>query len=202
MPSISNGRNKTLFYGQYTRTKSYFSNSELASTGLPQRGRAEDPREVPRPDSGRGLHHGVSAARRPTAAATTATTCARRVRSAEGRRLGRSRTASCVNGQPGATVRVRDPARRSRRSSASSLPFVQNLERLGIKASVRTVDDRAVREPDRRLRLRHDRRRLRRIAVAGQRAARVLGIGSARTSRAAATSIGIKDPVVDELIEL
>ena len=27
--------NKTLFYGQYTRTKSYFSNSELASSGLP-----------------------------------------------------------------------------------------------------------------------------------------------------------------------
>ena len=27
--------NKNLFYGQYTRTKSYFSNSELASVGLP-----------------------------------------------------------------------------------------------------------------------------------------------------------------------
>jgi microcin C transport system substrate-binding protein len=27
--------NKTIFYGQYTRTKSYFSNSELASSGLP-----------------------------------------------------------------------------------------------------------------------------------------------------------------------
>ncbi len=27
--------NKNLFYGQYTRTKSYFSNSELAATGLP-----------------------------------------------------------------------------------------------------------------------------------------------------------------------
>src|SRR5262249_34268997 len=27
--------NKNLFYGQYTRTKSYFSNSELAATGVP-----------------------------------------------------------------------------------------------------------------------------------------------------------------------
>jgi microcin C transport system substrate-binding protein len=27
--------NKTLFYGQYTRTQSYFANSELAATGLP-----------------------------------------------------------------------------------------------------------------------------------------------------------------------
>jgi len=30
--------NKTLFYGQYTRTKSYFENSELASSGLPGSG--------------------------------------------------------------------------------------------------------------------------------------------------------------------
>ncbi len=28
--------NKTLFYGQYTRTRSYFQNSELAATGLPE----------------------------------------------------------------------------------------------------------------------------------------------------------------------
>src|SRR3546814_18617870 len=28
--------NQNLFYGAYTRTKSYFSNSELASTGLPE----------------------------------------------------------------------------------------------------------------------------------------------------------------------
>lgn len=28
--------NKTLFYGEYTRTESYFSNSELAANGLPQ----------------------------------------------------------------------------------------------------------------------------------------------------------------------
>ena len=27
--------NKNLFYGAYTRTKSYFSNSELASSGVP-----------------------------------------------------------------------------------------------------------------------------------------------------------------------
>ncbi len=28
--------NQTLFYGQYTRTRSYFDNSELAASGLPQ----------------------------------------------------------------------------------------------------------------------------------------------------------------------
>ncbi len=33
--------NKTLFYGQYTRTRSFFQNSELAATGVPQ-GRERD----------------------------------------------------------------------------------------------------------------------------------------------------------------
>ncbi len=28
--------NKNLFYGAYTRTESYFSNSDLASSGLPR----------------------------------------------------------------------------------------------------------------------------------------------------------------------
>ena len=40
--------NKTLFFGQYTRTTSYFDNSELAATGLPERGRAQDSRAVSR----------------------------------------------------------------------------------------------------------------------------------------------------------
>ena len=43
--------NKNLFFGQYTRTKSYFDNSELASKGLPERGRAEDSGASPRQDS-------------------------------------------------------------------------------------------------------------------------------------------------------
>ena len=33
--------NKTLFYGQYIRSNSYFSNSDLASTGLPSKGELE-----------------------------------------------------------------------------------------------------------------------------------------------------------------
>ena len=40
------------------------------------------------------------------------------------------------------------------------------------------------------------------VAVAGQRAARLLGLARPPTRRAAATSIGIKDPAIDELVEL
>ena len=40
--------NTNLFYGQYTRSKSFFNNSELAATGLPSAGRTRDPRTVAR----------------------------------------------------------------------------------------------------------------------------------------------------------
>jgi microcin C transport system substrate-binding protein len=40
--------NKNLFYGAYTRTKSYFSNSELASRGLPGPDEPEGPGAVSR----------------------------------------------------------------------------------------------------------------------------------------------------------
>ena len=36
MPSISNGRTPTCSTALYTRTRSYFDNSELAATGVPQ----------------------------------------------------------------------------------------------------------------------------------------------------------------------
>jgi microcin C transport system substrate-binding protein len=34
--ALAHWSNKTLFYGQYTRTRSFFQNSELAATGVPQ----------------------------------------------------------------------------------------------------------------------------------------------------------------------
>ena len=101
----------------------------------------------------------------------------------------------------GPAVRVRDPARSSRPSSASSLPFVKNLERLGVDGARAHGRHRAVPEAPRRLRLRHDHRQLAAVALARQRAARLLGLSATPTSRAAATSIGIKDPVVDALVE-
>ena len=51
--------NKNLFYGAYKRTRSYFDNSELAATGVPQGRRAENARAVSRADPGRGVHQGI-----------------------------------------------------------------------------------------------------------------------------------------------
>ena len=53
--------NAHLFYGAYARTTSYFSNSELASRGLPGRGRAGGPGAASRPDPRRGVHARVPA---------------------------------------------------------------------------------------------------------------------------------------------
>ena len=78
---------------------------------------------------------------------------------------------------------------------------MQNLERLGIDVRVRTVDTAQYQRRDGRVRLRHDRRRLRPVAVAGQRAARLLGLEGGRHA-GQPQHVGINDPAVDELIEL
>ena len=48
--------NKNLFYDQYTRVGSYFDNSELKATGLPQGRELEILNEVQGPGAARGLH--------------------------------------------------------------------------------------------------------------------------------------------------
>ena len=56
MRSTSNGPTRTCSTGCYTRTDSYFSNSELAATGLPVARGAEAARAAARPDPRRGVH--------------------------------------------------------------------------------------------------------------------------------------------------
>lgn len=127
--------NQNLFYGQYQRTESYFSNSELASSGLPS------PAELailkPLAD------------RIPADVFTTAYHPPRT--DGSGNIRPGLRTAMDLLKQAGWTV---ENGRLSKDGKPFefeillnapsferiALPFVQNLERLGIKASVRTVD--------------------------------------------------------------
>lgn len=89
--------NKTLFYGQYVRTRSYFDNSELAATGLPSKDELalleplrdqlpprSSPRNTLRPP--------------PTARGGSVATCAKRS-SCSKKPVGRSRTASWSMGK-------------------------------------------------------------------------------------------------------
>ena len=126
--------------------------------------------------------------RRPTAPATSATICAR--------------PSSCCARPAGRSIR-----RRSKLTNAESgqpMEFEILLVRARLRAHHPAVHEEpraarhrrerahrrhlAVPAPHRRLRLRHDRRRVAAVAVARQRAARLLGLGVRRPARAARTS--------------
>ena len=128
--------NRNLFYGQYARTNSYFDNSELAGRGLPAADelalleplRAQVPPEVftqafqsPVTDPDLGI--------RPNLRRAMALLEQAGWRVADGKLVDR-------NGQPFRfEILLSSPA-----FERITLPFARNLARLGIDASVRTVD--------------------------------------------------------------
>ena len=129
--------NKNLFYGAYTRTRSYFDNSELAATGVPEGEelkilepfRAQIPDEVftkeydpPKYDQSFDLRAGLEKAIKLLKEAGW---------SFKGEQLVNDKT-----GQPFTfEILDYDPA-----MERVALPFIQNLKRLGINATLRTVD--------------------------------------------------------------
>lgn len=130
--------NKTLFYGAYTRTKSYFSNSELASQGLPGpeelkilepfRGRIPDAvftqeYQPPVTDGSGNIRDNLRKAFDLLKAAGWVI---------KDKQLVNEKT-----GQPMTFEILLDEPVFER----IALPFKKNLERLGIDAKVRTVDD-------------------------------------------------------------
>jgi microcin C transport system substrate-binding protein len=129
--------NRNLFYGAYTRTKSYFSNSELAARGLPSREelkvlepfRAKIPDEVfttayepPKTDGSGEIRDNLRTA---FAVLQRAGWVVRGGKLADGR-----------TGEPMIFEILLDQPEFER----VTLPFVKNLERLGVTARVRTVD--------------------------------------------------------------
>jgi microcin C transport system substrate-binding protein len=128
--------NAHLFYGAYARTRSYFSNSELASRGLPSpaelavlapfRGRVPDEvftREYQPPSTGPdGLRPNLVGALELLKEAGWVVREMRLVNAETGRPLTFE-------------ILLDDPS-----FERITLPFVKNLERLGVTARVRTVD--------------------------------------------------------------
>jgi microcin C transport system substrate-binding protein len=128
--------NKTLFYGQYTRTRSYFDNSELAAQGLPSKAelellepyRGQLPEEVftqvydpPRTDGSGRIRKNLGKAVKLLQEA--------------GWTIGKDRRLVKDGKSFDFEILLISPA-----FERISLPFTKNLERLGIKANVRTVD--------------------------------------------------------------
>jgi microcin C transport system substrate-binding protein len=189
--------NKHLFYGAYTRTRSYFSNSELAATGLPGpdelkvlapfRGKVPDEvfaraYEPPATDGSGNLRDNLRQALALLQAAGW---------TVKGQRL------LNAQGQPMEfEILGNDPA-----FERIHLPFAKNLERLGVTARVRTVDtaqyqnridnfdfDVVVTVWPQSLSPGNEQRDMWHSAVADTPGSRNLA--------------GIKDPVVDQLIDL
>ena len=177
--------NKTLFYGQYFRTKSFFDNSELAATGLPSpeelkileplRGKIPDEVftkefKVPVTD---GSGNNRANLRQADALLNDAGWIIK-----DGKRVNKD------TGTPLTFEILLDNPLFER----LALPFAQSLKRLGIEVSGAHGRRHAIPGPAAEVRLRHDRRRLRRIAFAGQRAALSIGARTLPTRRTAPTS--------------
>ncbi|MEO2168479.1 MAG: extracellular solute-binding protein [bacterium] len=131
--------NAALFYGQYTRTRSFFDNSELAATGLPgakelevlEKVRGKVPAEVftrayepPATDGSGNIRTNLKAAHTLLAAA--------------GWKVNK-KTRKLTNTATGKVMRF-EILLVTPEFERVVLPFKKNLERLGIDATVRTVD--------------------------------------------------------------
>ncbi|TVM17336.1 ABC transporter substrate-binding protein [Oceanidesulfovibrio indonesiensis] len=128
--------NKNLFYDQYARTESYFSNSDLASTGLPSQAelkllepfRGKIPEEVftteykaPKTDGSGNVRENLRAALQLLSEAGY--TLENGVQTKDGKKLE-------------IELLMRDPA-----FERIVLPYIRNLERIGVKVTPRMVDD-------------------------------------------------------------
>ncbi|MEQ8734302.1 MAG: extracellular solute-binding protein [Rhodospirillaceae bacterium] len=128
--------NKTIFYGQYARTRSYYQSSELAATGLPEGRELEIlepyrndlPEEVfseeyspPTTDGSGNIRENLLLAR------------------ALLKEAGWTQTDNGLANQAGEVFEF-EVLLRSPTFERIVAPMLQNLERLGIKATMRTVD--------------------------------------------------------------
>jgi len=191
--------NEVLFYGQYTRTRSFFDNSELAATGLPKgkerellenyRGRIPD--EVfmesyvpPKTDGSGNIRENLQDALRlfKTAGWNVDTT---------------NRKLTHTSGQ----IMSFEILLVSPLFERIILPFKQNLERLGIDVTVRIIDTAQYQE---RLNS-YDFEMV--VSSWGQSLSpgneqRALWGSSAANRNGTRNLAGLQDPVIDELIEI
>jgi microcin C transport system substrate-binding protein len=191
--------NKTLFYGQYIRTDSYFDNSELASTGLPKgdelailaKYRDKLPKDVfetvytnPKTDGTGNIRPNLRIANEMLRDAGWAV-------DEKTRKLTHAKTGRVFDFE----ILLVQPA-----FERIALPFKQNLARLGIEARVRTVDSaqyqKRVQDFD------FD------MIVTSWGQSESPGNeqrdfwGSAAADRPGSRNVaGVKDPVLDELVE-
>jgi len=190
--------NRTLFNGQYSRTTSYFSNSELASSGLPEGGELEILEgyrgRVPEAVFNQGYKPPVTdGSGRPRENLRKAT----RLLKEAGWIV---RDFKLINEKTGEPFKF-EVLLSSQAFERIVLPYTQNLKHLGIEAKIRLVDQTQYIERYRQ----KDFDML--VAVWGQSETpgneqREYWGSDAADTAGSRNLAGITDPVVDELIEL
>lgn len=191
--------NKTLFYGAYTRNRSYFDNSELAATGLPSgaelallesyRGRVPDEvftREYnpPRTDGSGKIRGNLRRALELLEAAGWKI-------DPKSRRLRHAASGLEMRFE----ILLREPL-----FERVTLPFIKNLKRLGIQATARTVDTAQYQRRTDHFDFDVVVHRVPQSASPGNE--QRLFWGSQFANQPGSSNLmGIADPVVDELIE-
>ncbi len=191
--------NKALFYDQYTRTRSYFDNCELAATGIPSGAELQ----VLEPYRGRIPEQVFSSVYEPPATDGSGDIRENLRKASEllreaGWKVDRE-TRKLTHAETGAVMDF-EILLVSPLFERITLPFIRNLKRLGVEARVRTVDtaqyrrrlddfdfDMVVANWGQSLSPGNEQRDFWGSAYADQQGSRNL--------------IGIKDPVVDELVE-
>lgn len=192
--------NKALFYGQYVRTRSYFDNSELASVGVPKgdvlailenyRGRVPDEvftkaYEPPKTDGSGNLRRNLRTALKLLKEAGWAVD---------------AKTKLLTNAKTGETMSF-EVLLVSPLFERIVLPYIRNLKRLGVEARVRTVESAQYKE--RLDNFDFD------VIVTGWGQSTSPGNeqrsywGAEAAARKGGRNLsGIKDPVLDELVDL
>ncbi len=187
--------NKNLFYGSYTRTKSYFSNSELASRGQP------DPEELKILEPFRGkIPEEVFTKEYVPPDGSNQREAAREALRLLGEAGWVVKGQKLVNGKTGEPmsfeILLSDPT-----WERIALPFAKSLERLGVTARVRTVD--SAQYQNRTDNFDFDML----VTVWGQSLSpgneqRDFWGSAAAAAPGSRNLAGIKDPVIDKLIDL
>lgn len=189
--------NRNLFFGQYTRTESYFSNSELAARGLPE----GDELKVLEPYRGRVPDEVFT---RPyVAPSTDGTGWPRKNLTRAFALLAEAgwvvRDMKLVNAETGEPMRF-EILLVSSAFERIVLPFTRNLKRLGIDASVRLVDGAQYQNRVRSFDFDMIVSTWGQSNSPGNEQRTFWGSDAARTE-GTRNLAGIEDPVVDELVD-
>ena len=189
--------NKNLFYGQYTRTRSYFDNSDMGATGLP----GPEELKLLEPHRGKVPEEVFTKEFNPPAT------------KGDGRIRSNLRVADKLLKEAGWVIKNKKRVNEKTGQALAfeillvspaferiSLPYAKNLQRLGVEVSVRTVDSSQYIERLRSFNFDAIVFNFGQSFSPGNEQRDFWGTAAA-DRRGARNFPGIKDPVVDDLIE-